>query len=579
MSAHEMSDLQRRPAASSIFPQTHSVDKDSVIERDNAILARLGKKPVLKREFGFMSALGFTCTNMITWEGLLVVLHLSYVNGGSAGSLYAFLFVLTGNLAIFTTMAEMASMAPTSGGQYHVKNLFTCSFPEPLLLANGSRHCHSSSSQTRQRKEKVLTLLKWVAMLAPPGCQKFLSFLTGWITVIGWQANVASGGLISAQTIQELAKLLHPNYNPKHWHMVIIFDCVILLAVFLNTVVIRALPKIESIVLLLHILGFFAILIPLTYMGPHGNALDVFTKFNNAGGFPTQGLAQMIGSYSFTWTLLGSDSAIHMSEEIKNASVVVPRAMLFGILLNGIMGLAMIIAVLFCMGDPSVMASGSPYVAVFLQAVENVSQAAIMSDLVTIMIIFATVAYLATASRLTWSFARDRGLPGWRQISRVCEPTLTPVISIVCTCCISCLLALLIFYSKYALNIVLSATICCIYTSYVIGHCFLFYRRVTGAIRPYNSQSQALTNVPNTDNRTWGPFKVREPFGSIINLIGIGFAVVILFFSFWPPMWQPPLKYMNFSIFLMAASVGSACLYYFLLGGKNNYTGPIVEVN
>ncbi|CAG8981680.1 hypothetical protein HYALB_00006552 [Hymenoscyphus albidus] len=523
MSAHEMADLERRPAASSIFLQTHSTDKDSVIERDNAILARLGKKSVLKREFGFMSALGFTCTNMITWEGLVVVLHFSYVNGGSAGSFYAFLFVLTGNLAIFTTMAEMASMAPTSGGQYH-----------------------------------------WVAMLAPPGCQKFLSFLTG---------------LISAQTIQELATLLHPNYNAKPWHMVIIFDCVILLAVFLNTVVIRALPKIESIVLLLHILGFFAILIPLTYMGPHGNALDVFTKFNNAGGFPTQGLAQMIGSYSFTWTLLGSDSAIHMSEEIKNASVVVPRAMLFGILLNGIMGLAMIIAVLFCMGNPSVMASESPYVAIFLQAVENVSQAAIMSDLVIIMIIFATVAYLATASRLTWSFARDRGLPGWRQISRVCEPTLTPVISIVCTCCISCLLALLIFYSKYALNIVLSATICCIYTSYVIGHCFLFYRRVTGAIRPYNSQSQALTNVPNTDNRTWGPFKVREPFGSIINLIGIGFAVVILFFSFWPPMWQPPLKYMNFSIFLMAASVGSACLYYFLLGGKNNYTGPIVEIN
>ena len=40
--------------------------------RDDAALARLGKKAVLKRNFGFLSILGFSCTILITWEGALV---------------------------------------------------------------------------------------------------------------------------------------------------------------------------------------------------------------------------------------------------------------------------------------------------------------------------------------------------------------------------------------------------------------------------------------------------------------------------------------------------------------------------
>ena len=39
--------------------------------RDDKDLMRLGKKPVLKRNFGFMQILGFSCTVLVTWEGIL----------------------------------------------------------------------------------------------------------------------------------------------------------------------------------------------------------------------------------------------------------------------------------------------------------------------------------------------------------------------------------------------------------------------------------------------------------------------------------------------------------------------------
>ena len=40
-----------------------------------------------------------------------------------------------------------------------------------------------------------------------------------------------------------------------------------------------------------------------------------------------------------------------MSEEIENAALNVPRAILSTMLLNGATGFAMILAVLFCLGD------------------------------------------------------------------------------------------------------------------------------------------------------------------------------------------------------------------------------------
>lgn len=48
------------------------VQMNSADAKDDLALARLGKKAVLKRRFGFLSILGFSCTVLITWEGSLV---------------------------------------------------------------------------------------------------------------------------------------------------------------------------------------------------------------------------------------------------------------------------------------------------------------------------------------------------------------------------------------------------------------------------------------------------------------------------------------------------------------------------
>ena len=68
----------------------------------------------------------------------------------------------------------------------------------------------------------------------------------------------------------------------------------------------------EGMVLILHILGFFAIIIPLWVMAPRSNASDALLNFTNNGGWPTKGLSAMIGLLAPMAVLVGYDCSVHM---------------------------------------------------------------------------------------------------------------------------------------------------------------------------------------------------------------------------------------------------------------------------
>ncbi|KAK3214168.1 hypothetical protein GRF29_28g2287373 [Pseudopithomyces chartarum] len=266
------------------------VRSDGADHRDEAALARVGKKTVLKRKFGFLAILGFSCTVLVTWEGFLVLFLVGLQNGGPAGVFYGYLITWLGTTSVFAVLSELVSMAPTSGGQYH-----------------------------------------WVAMLAPPRYQKVLSYIAGWLTVAGWQATIASCSYLTASLVQGILVLTQPNYTPHNWHATILFWAIIAFAVVITTGANWLLPMFEAIILFIHIAGFLGIIVPLLAMGPHENAHDVFTTFINRGGWDTQGLSFCIGMMGTVYAFVGGDGAIHMAEEIQNAPVTVPRAIMTGV--------------------------------------------------------------------------------------------------------------------------------------------------------------------------------------------------------------------------------------------------------
>ncbi|KAK8105106.1 amino acid transporter [Apiospora kogelbergensis] len=499
--------------------------------RDDAALARLGKKAVLKRNFGFLTIMGFSCTVLVTWEGCLI--------GGPSGLVYGFLVVWFGTFSVFVVISELVSMAPTSGGQYH-----------------------------------------WVSMLAPPYWRQFFGYMTGWLTIAGWQAAVASGMLMNGTMIQGLVLLTRPEYadHMQNWHGTLISWAVVMCAFAVNAVIGSVLAKFEGFVLIIHLLGFFAILLPLILLGEHTSAAEVFDTFLNSGNWPTQGLSLSIGITGVVFAFLGGDAAIHMSEEIENAPVVVPRSLLSGLMLNGCLGFGMVVTALFCMGDIDAALAENPvypYMAIFHRAVGSSSGAAAMASIILVMSFSGMTGAVASTSRVYWAFARDRGLPGWRVLKRVNRRTHIPFNSVLLTTCVAILLSLINIGNQTAFNAVMSISIAALFGSYFFASSLLLYNRLTGKIQePLNDGS--LTNTIG-ETITWGPWRLRGLLGVANNTFACIYLIYVFFFSFWPPIAQVTLENFNWAVVVFTATISFSLLYY-AIWARRTYLGPIIEL-
>lgn len=106
--------------------------------------------------------------------------------------------------------------------------------------------------------------------------------------------------------IQGLLVLNYPDtYVPKGYHGTLLLFAVMALAVFFNTWLADHLPKVESAILIIHILGYFAILIPMTYLAPHSSAEEVFTDFLNHGELGSMGLSFFVGIITTIFAFMG----------------------------------------------------------------------------------------------------------------------------------------------------------------------------------------------------------------------------------------------------------------------------------
>jgi len=212
---------------------------------------------------------------MCTWEAMLATSSYGLIDGGLGGLIWTYIGVVIMFTCVVASMADMASMAPTSGGQYH-----------------------------------------WVSEFAPKSMQKYLSYVVGWVSALGWQAGTASTAFLTGTMIQGLIVLNNPNYNPTRWQGTLFTIAISLVATFFNTYGAKHLPLLEGLILFLHIFGFFAILIPLWVLSPKNSAKDVFTTFQDNGGWGSIGTASVIGQIGPIFAFVGPDAGTHMCKSI-----------------------------------------------------------------------------------------------------------------------------------------------------------------------------------------------------------------------------------------------------------------------
>ncbi|KAJ5994550.1 amino acid permease [Penicillium sp. IBT 35674x] len=518
MEAHE----QRSDAPVTISGGISS--RKSNREHDNTHLRQIGKKPILKRNFGTLSIFGFSCTLLGTWEGLL--------GGGSGGTVYAFIFGWIGTAAIFVVLA------PTARGQYH-----------------------------------------WAAMLAPIKFQKFLSYITGWWAILGWQTALASSAFLTGTMIQGAATLGNTLYDSLPWQGTTIVWATLLCALVVNMAGGKLLPRIETVLLVVHILGFFGIMIPLAYLSDHKPKEEVFLQFLNSGGFSTQGLSWFVGMTSCAFGFAGGDAAVHMSEEVENASYVIPRALMLSVLVNGCLGFGMLIAVLFCVGDLEDALhsrTGYPFMEIFYEATNSLSGSLFMCSIILVIYCCSLMGLLAAASRQLWSFSRDKGVPGWHWWNQVSSSRGLPIYSIVLTAFISAILALINVGSSVALEDVVSMAVSGLYLSYLMVLVLLLWRRMKGDIYRHDDSEEGIINAPG-GKLVWGTFHCPGIWGTAINAFAILYIVIVVFFSFWPAKVHPSVEDMNWSVLGIGGCSLVAVVYYFAYA-RHIYIGPSREL-
>lgn len=114
------------------------------------------------------------------------------------------------------------------------------------------------------------------------------------------------------------------------------------------------------------------------------------------------------------WAHVDVAEPLILAEEVRNASMNVPRSMFFTIFLNGALGFAAFVALLFSIGDVETALSsptGYPFIQIFYGATKSKAAATVMTSVIVVLAICATIGYVASSSRQLWAFARDRGVP------------------------------------------------------------------------------------------------------------------------------------------------------------------------
>lgn len=89
--------------------------------------------------------------------------------------------------------------------------------------------------------------------------------MTAWLTTLAWQAISVMCSYLVATLLQGIIVLAHPTYVPLAWHTVLLIWAFALFTTFINSTTSRILAKLEAFILILHLAGFFGVLVPSMY--------------------------------------------------------------------------------------------------------------------------------------------------------------------------------------------------------------------------------------------------------------------------------------------------------------------------
>ncbi|KAL2848336.1 amino acid/polyamine transporter I [Aspergillus pseudodeflectus] len=483
-------------------------------DQDEQDLADMGHVQALSRKFSPWSMFCLAFCVLGTYSTFAQGLSSGLTNGGSITILWGLVLVTFCNLCVAISLGELVSSMPSCLGQaywtYRVSNA------------------------------------------------RFLSYTCAWINTFGWWTLTASQVAFMTEFLLGMKTMFDPEWDGagKGWLQFLVYiGCVFILTI-VNVVSCRReqiLPWLNNFVGIwfsaLFVILSLAILISVTVRPglSYQPASFVFGQWINRTGWP-DGVVWFTGLVQAAYGLTAFDSVVHLAEELPNPRRNAPRVMWLAVLVGAVTGFIFMVICLFGIQNvDSVVNADLPFIQL-MQETTGLDAASVLLALFIFNGLGQGISILTTASRLTWGFARDGGLP-WSAYFAVIDPKWkAPVRALWLQGFIIALVGVLYLFASPVLEAILSVSTIALTVSYGIPIATLLY-------------------VGRDRLPPGGTFRLGR-WGNTVNWISVVYCAVTTVFFFFPGEPNPAPADMNYAIAVFGVMLVVAVGFWFLRGER-----------
>jgi urea carboxylase system permease len=444
---------------------------------DSDDLAAFGYNQKLHRKLGGFSsfAAGFSYISILT--GMFQLFGLGYGFGGP-GIVFAWIFVLFGQMMVALNFAELGARFPVAGSVY-----------------------------------------QWSKHLGSRG----VSWMAGWTMLIGSVVTVAAVS-IALQVVLPSVWSGFQVFDSPTTNAVFFGSLLIVLTTIVNVAGVSVMSKINNVGVVAELVGVVLIIVLLFAHATRGP--DVITTTQGAGpglpGYESLGYlaAMLLAAIMPAYVMYGFDTACSLAEETRDPRKKTPWAVLQALGAAGIAGLLLLFGALMAAPSLGVDVLGAGGLPLILQSVLGSTVGKILLVDVAIAICVCTLAIHTASIRICFAMARDGRLPFSERLAQVSERSKAPAIPAVVTGVVAIAVLVVNISSPEIFLVVTSVAIVIVYLAYLMVTAPLLRQRLR-------------TGWP-ADQGATGLFFLGRRGGLVVNVLAVAYGGFMAINLIWP---------------------------------------------
>jgi urea carboxylase system permease len=455
---------------------------------DAADLASLGYNQKLDRSLGSFSsfAAGFSYISILT--GMFQLFGFGFGFGGPP-MFFTWLIVLAGQFTVAMCFAELSARYPIAGSVY-----------------------------------------QWSKQMSSPT----FSWFTGWVMLIGSIVTIAAVAIAwnivlpSISSVFVLVKGGDVYGTVAYAHNAILLGTILIVATtIINMLGVKLMSIINNIGVAAELTGVTVVIILLLFHAKRGPqvVLHTYGAGTTVPGYHTFGYpaAFILSGIMAAYVMYGFDTACSLAEETHNPRQNAPKAILRALAAAGTAGALLLLFALMAAHEGDLYASSATSLGigglpqVMTSVLGNTIGKIVLID-VAVAIFVCDLAVQTATIRMTFTLARDNGLPGSATLARVSASAGAPILPAI----ISGVLAIGILFIDWS-----QASVFLVVTSVAIALIYIAYFMVTGP-----QLARRLKGWPE-DGGSTGLFTLGKK-GVVINAIAVTYGILMTINLLWP---------------------------------------------